>query len=196
MIRLRPIRDSDCDTIHGWRTLPEVADFMYTDHEITLDEHRRWFCRIRTDSSCIYQIIELDGEGVGVVYITGIDRKNRRCSWGFYLASPAVRGRGVGSFVEYSVLEHVFSTLGLNKLCCEVFTSNKAVIRMHESFGFRREGVYRQHIFKQGEFHEVVALAILAEEWKEKRGSIEQRLLEKGILDGTTGPSSDSTDSA
>ncbi len=192
MIRLRPLREADCDTIHGWRTLPEVADYMYSDHEITLDEHRRWFQSIRSDPSCIYQIIELDGDGVGVVYITGIDQKNRRCSWGFYLASPAVRGRGVGSFVEYSVLEHVFSELGLNKLCCEVFTSNPAVIKMHESFGFQHEGLYRRHIFKKGSFHDVVALAILAEDWREQRGRIAERLRAKGILGSTDEPSNDS----
>lgn len=187
MINLRPIQDQDCDKIYRWRTLPEVADYMYSDHAIAEDEHRNWFNRVQTDSSCLYQVIELDGKGVGVVYITGIDRKNLRCTWGFYLASPAVRGRGVGSFVEYSVLRYVFDELGLNKLCCEVFASNEAVIRMHESFGFKREGTFRQHIFKNGKFHKVIALAMLAEDWKGNRPSIEQRLRGKGILPNTDG---------
>ena len=117
-----------------------------------------------------------------MVSITGIDRENQRCSWAFYLASPAVRGRGVGSFVEYSVLRHVFDDLGLNKLCCEVFAFNEGVIRMHESFGFEREAIYRQHIFKKGKFHDVVALATLAEDWARNRQAIERRLRDKGIL--------------
>ncbi len=187
MIHLRPIGDDDCENIYRWRTLPEVADFMYTDRAITFDEHRDWFEGIKKDASCWYQIIELDGKGAGVASVTGIDRKNHRCSWAFYLASPAVRGRGVGSFVEYSVLRFVFEDLRLNKLCCEVFTFNEAVIRMHESFGFNREGTYQQHIYKNGKFHDVVALAMLAEGWEANRQSIEQRLRDKGILADTAG---------
>ena len=182
MIKLRAFQEQDCDQVFRWRTLPEVADYMYSDHAITEVEHRAWFERVRTDPTCRYQIIELDGDGVGVVSITGIDRKNLRCTWAFYLASPAVRGRGVGSFVEYSVLKCVFDDLGLNKLCCEVFAFNEKVTQMHESFGFKREGHYRQHIFKNGKFHDVVALAMLAEDWKSAKDAIERRLREKGIL--------------
>jgi UDP-4-amino-4,6-dideoxy-N-acetyl-beta-L-altrosamine N-acetyltransferase len=161
---------------------------MYSDHAISEEEHRTWFERVRHDPACHYQIIELDGEGVGVVYLTDIDPKNRRCFWGFYLASPAVRGRGVGSFVEYSVLRYVFDEVQLNKLCCEVFASNEGVIRMHESFGFHREGFYRQHVYKNNVFHDVVALAMLTDEWRGNRSPIEQRLHAKGILGDTESP--------
>lgn len=182
MINLRPIHDQDRDQVYRWRTLPEVANYMYSDHAISQEEHRLWFDQMQADSSCIYQIIEVDEVGVGVVYITGIDRKNLRCSWGFYLASSAVRGRGVGSFVEYSILRIVFDELGLNKLCCEVFDFNKAVIQMHESFGFKKEGTFRQHVQKSGEFHDIVALALLVAEWQENRSAIERRLRAKQIL--------------
>ncbi len=182
MISLRSIQAEDKETLFYWRNLPEVAKYMYTDHVITIEEHERWFAGIASDSSREYWIITLDEEAVGLVNIYGLDSHNRRCYWAFYLASPKVRGRGVGSFVEFTILNYVFDTLGLSKLCCEVLGFNEPVVSMHKSFGFVQEGIYRQHILKSGEFMDVVALAILNSEWQAKKAGIEERLRTKGIL--------------
>lgn len=182
MISLRPVESGDEARILRWRNLPEVADYMYTDHRITEAEHARWFRAAGSDPSRRYWIIVCDGEPVGLANIYGLDGHHRRCYWAFYLASPSVRGKGVGSFVEYWVLQHVFGELGLHKLCCEVLAFNEPVVRMHESFGFRREGLLRQHIFKNGKPHDVVSLSILRGEWEQARPGVEERLTAKGIL--------------
>ena len=191
MIQLRPLELRDREAILHWRNQPDVARYMYTDHVISEEEHARWFERVMGEETSKYWVIELDDEGVGVAYITDIDTHNERCFWGFYLANPAVRGRGVGSFVEHFVLRHVFEDMGLNKLCCEVLTFNEAVIGMHESFGSAREGLFRQHIKKAGAFHDVVRLAMLREQWLEGRAGIEQRLRDKGVLDRAAADSGD-----
>lgn len=54
----------------------------------------------------------------------------------------------------------------LNKLRCEVFTSNDKVIKMHEKFGFRREAYYREHCIKNSKKLDVVGLALLESEWR------------------------------
>lgn len=182
MIGLRDIRSGDREVLFHWRNLPEVAQYMYTDHEITLEEHTRWFASISNDSHRKYWIITLDAIDVGLVNIYNLDWHNRRSYWAFYLASPMVRGRGVGSFVEYSILQYVFGELQLNKLCCEVLGFNEAVVNMHKNFGFIQEGLYRQHIFKDGNFIDVVALGILKDEWEIKRPGVENKLKAKGIL--------------
>lgn len=183
MIRLREVQPGDNTQMLEWRNLPEVAQYMYSDHTITLEEHEMWFDHMLGDHTKKYWIIELDDEGVGVANITGIDKKNRLCFWAFYLASPNVRGRGVGSFVEYFVLRYVFEELELNKLCCEVLRFNEGVIQMHKKFGFQQEGLFRQHIFKDGEAYDVVRLAMLRQEWFEIKPEIENKLREKGLIE-------------
>jgi UDP-4-amino-4,6-dideoxy-N-acetyl-beta-L-altrosamine N-acetyltransferase len=182
MISLRDIRPDDKEQVFQWRNLPEVAKYMYTDHVITPEEHNRWFSGLFNDPSRKYWIITLEQEDVGLVNIYDLDWHNKRCYWAFYLASSTVRGRGVGSFVEYSTLQYVFGELGLNKLCCEVLGFNEPVVNMHKSFGFVQEGIYREHIFKSSSFMDVVALAILSKEWEVKRPEIEEKLKAKGIL--------------
>jgi UDP-4-amino-4,6-dideoxy-N-acetyl-beta-L-altrosamine N-acetyltransferase len=163
-----------------WRNRPEVAAYMYTDHHISPDEHARWFAGAMVASDRRYWIIELDGEPVGLANLAGIDASRRRCEWAYYLAEPSVRGRGVGAAVEFAMIDHVFGDLDLHKLWCEVLVENEAVWKLHESFGFRREARYRDHVWKAGRFHDVVGLGLLAADWVRSRGHCAERLAQKG----------------
>ena len=179
---LRDIRADDIAMIREWRNLPKVADYMYTDHLIGVEEHQVWFSRVLRDPTCKYWIIVCDGENVGLANLYSIDLRNRRCYWAFYVVSPNVRGKGVGSYVEYAILNYVFDELKLEKLCCEVLSFNEGVVEMHRRFGFAQEGLFRKHIFKREKFHDVVCLAILKEEWEGMRPQQEQKLRSKGLL--------------
>jgi UDP-4-amino-4,6-dideoxy-N-acetyl-beta-L-altrosamine N-acetyltransferase len=179
---LRPVRLDDREKIYLWRNMPEVAKYMYTDHQITEEEHNLWFDAVQKGSGRKYWIIVYEKEEVGLVNLYDIDPLNRRCFWAFYIASKNVRGKGVGSIVEYHILKHVFEDLDYNKLCCEVLSSNHTVVDMHKNFGFQEEGLYRQHRIKNSQFVDVVALGMLRSEWNEKKSQIEKTLKAKGIL--------------
>ena len=168
---MRRLRLDDIARVRAWRNLPDVARYMYTDHEISEAEHARWFADALDRPDRLYWIIELDGQPVGLANLVEISERHRRASWAFYLADPAVRGRGVGSFTERYVLKHAFVELGLHKLCCEVLASNEAVVQMHQKFGFVVDGVLRQHIWKDGTFDDVVSLSMTAEEYRARYAS-------------------------
>jgi UDP-4-amino-4,6-dideoxy-N-acetyl-beta-L-altrosamine N-acetyltransferase len=175
-VTLRPLTADDKDRLFTWRNSPEVAAYMYTDHQIGRDEHDRWFAAIEGDARRVYWIIELDGEPVGLANLYDIDRANGRCAWAYYLASPSVRGRGVGGAVEYQVIERVFGELGLRKLWCEVLASNEAVWKLHQGFGFEIEARFRSHVVKGGEPRDVIGLGLLKEDWLAARDAIRERL--------------------
>jgi UDP-4-amino-4,6-dideoxy-N-acetyl-beta-L-altrosamine N-acetyltransferase len=179
---LREVKASDKGMIHKWRNLPEVAKYMYTDHYITEEEHETWFNQMLSNPRTRYWVIVCDGEDVGLVNLYNIDEKNQRCYWAFYLASENVRGKGIGSFVEFSIFRYVFENLKFNKLCCEVLSFNQAVTDMHKSFGFKEEGLFKKHIKKGDEFLDVVCLAILREEWQTQKDGLEARLTARGVL--------------
>lgn len=179
-ITLRALQDADRDRLRAWRNLPEIARWMYSEHEISPEEHARWFAAIAGDPRRCYWIIEVDGEPVGLANLYDIDPANRKCAWAYYLAAGDLRGKGVGAFVEFTVIEHVFAERGLNKLCCEVLAANEAVWKLHESFGFVRESFLRAHVWKNGEPLDVVGLGLLAGDWAAKRAETVGRLRERG----------------
>lgn len=167
---LRPLKLDDIIRVLNWRNLPDVARYMYTDHLITEAEHVNWFGSALGSPDREYWIVELDGRAVGLANLYDISERHSRAYWAFYLADPAVRGHGVGSFTERFMISRAFVDRGLNKLCCEVLSSNDAVIMMHQKFGFGIDGRLRQHIRKHDHFEDVIAMSLLRSEWHAHEG--------------------------
>ena len=175
-VHLRRLERGDGARVLAWRNAPEVAAYMYGDHAIGEAEHALWLDAALGRQDRKFWIIELDQAPVGLANLARLDLAASRSDWAFYLADPAVRGRGVGAAVEYLVLGHVFEGLGLNKLWCEVLAGNAAVVRLHTRFGFTPEALFRDHVRKGGVFHDVVGLGLLRREWAEVKGSAEVQL--------------------
>lgn len=146
------------------RNHPAVRGNMYTDHVISEDEHFRWIGRLRENLSAFFYAVVVDGDVIGGAGVSLIDRTHKRADWAFYL-SPAVHGRGLGSALERKFVSFAFNEFGLEKLNCEVIDFNDSVVRMHERFGFSREGVRRKHVIRNGASHDIVLLGVTKDEW-------------------------------
>lgn len=168
-IELVDMTQNDIELVRQWRNNPDVAKYMYTDEHITEDQQQKWFDRVKDDPTCKYWMIRYNNVLIGVASLTGITRHLSSCYWAFYLGDISNQGAGIGSKIEFNVLEYVFNELKLNKLRCEVIAFNDKVTAMHEKFGFRREAYYRQHVKKGGKWQDVVGLAMLRHEWQSYR---------------------------
>jgi UDP-4-amino-4,6-dideoxy-N-acetyl-beta-L-altrosamine N-acetyltransferase len=180
-VELRPLAAGDRERLLSWRNQPEVARWMYSDHVISPDEHARWFAGALADARRKYWVIEADGTPVGLANLYDIAPEHRRCAWAYYLADPSTRGQGIGAFVEFWVLDHVFGELKLNKLWCEVLIGNEPVWKLHEGFGFVREALFRAHVIKDGAPADVVGLGMTAEDWARHRETSRERLRGRGF---------------
>lgn len=168
---LRPVNSLDEERIYEWRNQDRIHRNMYTDHLISREEHHQWFKKTLKDDSKIYLISQHKQCPIGLIYFMGIDSKNLKCEWGFYLGDEK-SPRGSGSVMEFMALDYAFDELKNRKLCCEVFIFNQPVIKMHKRFGFEEEGILKKHIFKNNEYQDIVLLALFQEQWKQRRDSI------------------------
>jgi UDP-4-amino-4,6-dideoxy-N-acetyl-beta-L-altrosamine N-acetyltransferase len=169
LISLREVQSSDKDRMRDWRNSENVRPYMYSDHVISAQEHAEWFEKMLLDDTKKYWIIELEKTPVGVVNLTNIDLNSKCCDWAFYIFDPNTRGKGVGSFVEKSVLKYVFDDLSLEKLNCEVLETNPGVVKMHQKFGFVQEGFFRKAIRKKDQLVGIHRLSMLREEYYETK---------------------------
>lgn len=174
-INLTMLQEEHLEMVRTWRQSEEVSKYMYTSPSLSKEQQIEWFRRIKQDSSKEHYIIQHNSKDLGLASITGIDHMFKKCQWAFYLGDTSTRGQGIGAKVEFKIIKHVFDSLKLNRLECEVFVSNDKVIKMHEKFGFRREAYYREYICKDGKFLDVVGLALLRNDWKR----IEENLFNK-----------------
>ena len=171
---LRVINEADLDLILSWRNAATVRKNMYTTHEISKAEHLAWWERVKTSDRQTYFMYEFFDNPLGVVGFTDHRREHRCSSWAFY-ASPNAP-KGTGGRMEMLALDYAFGELALHKLSCEVLAFNTSVIKMHEKFGFRIEGVLRDQHFRGASFVDIYCLGILHSEWAEKRNEIISKL--------------------
>ena len=181
IVTFRPLKAADGAQVLAWRNSLDVADYMYGDHQIGAAEHARWMRGVLSADAHMHWIIEAGGAPVGVANLAKLNEAARRCELGHYIAEPVMRGLGIGAAVEYILLQHVFETLGLNKLWCEVLASNEGAWRLHLQFGFQREAHFRDHVWKDGRFRDVYGLGALAADWRGVRSVCEARLAAKGF---------------
>jgi UDP-4-amino-4,6-dideoxy-N-acetyl-beta-L-altrosamine N-acetyltransferase len=179
MLKLRLMSASDMGLVLEWRNRLEVRSKMYTSHIIGPEEHRRWFdAAIVDQSKRLLMCIDIDQNPVGVVIFSNIDPEHRTATWAFY--SGDTQRRGVGSEMEVLALDYAFGDLGLEKLNCEVLSSNMSVVEFHRKYGFRIEGVFRSHFFRDGVRHDVYRLGNFRKTWMEYVRPMIQRMRETG----------------
>lgn len=172
---LRPMADSDLERVLAWRNSERVRSCMFSDELIALADHRAWWERAKTSSTSVHLIFEVDGVPMGVVNFTGIDRRNGRCSWGFYVGAEDAP-RGTGTIMGILALDHAFESLGMRKICAEVIGFNTASLGYHRKLGFAQEGCLVRHVLRGSGYEDVVLFALFAEDWPEARRPLTQYL--------------------
>jgi len=161
--QVRPMVHADLQRVLTWRNHPDVRRYMYTRHEITLDEHLRWFERSLEDPKKHLLIFELDKQPQGFVNFdesgdVGI------ADWGFYAAPDA--DKGCGRQLGCAALSYAFTQLKLHKVCGQALAHNHRSIRFHRALGFQQEGTLRDQHFDGECYHHVICFGLLLQEWQ------------------------------
>jgi UDP-4-amino-4,6-dideoxy-N-acetyl-beta-L-altrosamine N-acetyltransferase len=154
--------DADRALVLAWRNHESVRAFMYTQHEISSQEHARWFERCCNDPGRHLLVYEEQGTPCGFVNFTVSD-DSRNAVWGFYAAPHAPKG--AGRRMGQTALGYAFGPSGFHKISGEALAHNEKSIRFHLSLGFHQEGVLRDHFFDSGQYYDVVCLGLLSSEW-------------------------------
>ena len=67
-----------------------------------------------------------------------------------------------------------FHELNLHRIQLTVFSYNERAVALYEKLGFTREGVYREHLQRDGQRHDMYLYGLLRREWEEERDAREK----------------------
>ena len=168
-VRMTRLREEDLEMVRDWRMRPYVTQYMHSDPVITEEGQKEWFRKIKDRDDQINWIIHVDGVPVGLINVVDIDRIHSRCGWGYYIAEKEARSLKLALYLEWNLYDYVFDVLQLHKLSDETWVENAQVVKLHQMCGSRQDGILREHIYKNGCYHDVSIGSILREEWLEKR---------------------------
>ena len=160
--QIRRMVHADLEQVLAWRNHPDVRRYMFTKHEITLDEHQRWFERSLPDPKIHLLIFEVKQQPLGFVKFdeTG---NGGVADWGFYVAPDAPKGSG--RQLGRAALNHAFTQLKLHKVCGQALEYNERSIQFHQSMSFQLEGIFRDQHFDGERYHHVNSFGLLCSEW-------------------------------
>lgn len=115
---------------------------------------KRYVARQRTDSAF-----------VGVFRIDRLDPWNRNAFVGADI-EPSMRGQGYAFEMFVYILGYLFNQVGLHRVGLVTLETNAPAIALYRKLGFIDEGIERQAIFREGKFQNLVAMGLLAQEWR------------------------------
>ncbi|MGB9903580.1 MAG: UDP-4-amino-4,6-dideoxy-N-acetyl-beta-L-altrosamine N-acetyltransferase [Desulfotomaculales bacterium] len=171
--QLRHIEEGDLTRVLEWRNSKRIRQFMFSDHIITMKEHMDWFKKIKQEKNTICKIFEYKGRPIGLVNIYQIDRRNKKCFWGFYLGEENLP-HGTGTIMGFLALEYIFFQLQMRKLCGEVFAFNQASLNYFNKLGFIREGYFKKHVKKNRKYEDVIFFSLFKKDWVKIRKKLEK----------------------
>ncbi len=105
---------------------------------------------------------------IGIVSLMNPDWKNKNAECGYWLGKN-YWNRGLATEAVGLVLGFAFEELGLHRVYAKLFEKNTASLRVLKKNGFRMEGALREAWFRYKEWHNVLRLGILKQEYEESR---------------------------
>jgi RimJ/RimL family protein N-acetyltransferase len=168
-VRLAAMSPDDAREIARWH---QDAEFLrlfdarpaYPRGEAELS---RWLeDRQKEDGAFIFAVRPLDSdELIGSVELEGIQWSHRHAWLSIAIGDSAWRGQGYGAEALGLALGFAFDELNLHRVQLTVFSYNQVAIALYEKLGFSREGVYREHLRRDGAWHDMYLYGLLRREW-------------------------------
>lgn len=157
---LRPLTIEDTFNIVKWRNSNDVKKYLYTQNNITIEQHLEYFSKF-IETKKIYQfIIVADGVDCGTTFLKNIDYSNKRAEFGIFIGESSFRGKGVGSTATFKTIEIAFKELLLNSVFLTVFSNNTGAIRSYEKAGFKIVNTNEKHFLSDGLFVNITEMEI------------------------------------
>jgi len=169
IVTLRAIEFSDLEFMREMINDPwteyNIAGWSYP---LSKKEQEEWYMTFRNCDKTIRFIVETENEGaVGLTGLKNIDWKNAIADAGGMRISKKSTSKGIATDAYMTLLHYAFYELRLNRINGGVLPYNVASRKVTSKVGFKEEGIQRKAVFKKGEFHDLILLGILREDYDE-----------------------------
>jgi len=161
-VRIRLMTPDDTDLIVKWRNNGRVRNNFIYRGPFTREVHENWI-RTKIETGQVVQfIIESieDNKPIGSVYLRDINREAGKAEYGVFIGEDDAVGRGFGTEAAKLALTYAFRDLNLHKVYLRVIADNSVARKSYEKVGFKEEGIFKDDVLLDGEYKDVVFMAI------------------------------------
>jgi UDP-4-amino-4,6-dideoxy-N-acetyl-beta-L-altrosamine N-acetyltransferase len=154
------------ELVRNWRNTKHVNQYMYTNHNISKEEHKKWIEKLRKKDSGIAWIIRYNGKSVGLAQLSNIDYENKITEWGYYIAEEAFQSKGIGTASLKKLIKYVFEEMDFLKMKTIVLENNSVAIKLYEKFGFKKKGELNEKLIREGKQISIIEMELSKDDLK------------------------------
>jgi RimJ/RimL family protein N-acetyltransferase len=132
--------------------------------------------RASLQDPCSYAVVASDGGALGIAALMEIRPAMRVVEVGHILYAPALQRSPLATEAQYLLARYAFETLGYRRYEWKCDALNRPSRRAAERFGFRFEGIFRQHMIVKGHNRDTAWHAMLDGEWPARKQAFERWL--------------------
>ena len=125
------------EKVRQWRNKEEIRKYMLSQHIITKEEHLNWIESLKNRNDWKFWVVFVDEIPMGSVYLQNIDFKNLTSEWGFYIGEDDFKGKGLGKYILFKLLEFYFEEMKFEVLFTKVLSDNIAALNIYRKFKFK-----------------------------------------------------------
>jgi RimJ/RimL family protein N-acetyltransferase len=131
---------------------------------VTEDAARQWLAtRQDHHDRADWAIVRRQDDVVlGEVVLNELAEQDASVNFRILLVKPGLFGRGYGTEATRLVVDYALDVAGLHRISLEVYDFNPRAQRVYEKCGFVREGVCRDALYWDGEWHDAIRMSILS----------------------------------
>jgi RimJ/RimL family protein N-acetyltransferase len=169
-IYLRPAERSDLPLFVSWLADAETKRHLALRSSLSLAMEEKWFEQVveqqgRDRYHFVICLID-DGRPIGVADLRELNLEDGHAAFGIVIGEKGEWNRGYGTEALNAICDFGFGQLRLERIELDVYAPNKRAQRSYEKAGFQLEGTLRHGHFADGEFLDVLRMALLREEWQ------------------------------
>jgi RimJ/RimL family protein N-acetyltransferase len=113
-----------------------------------------------------FEIVGSGAAVIGVAHVGRISSSNRNCQVSVTIGDQVDRGHGNGRAALTMLLDYCFETLEMHRVSADAFAYNDPWITLLEKAGFKREGVERDYLYRDGRFWDKAIYGLLEAEYR------------------------------
>ncbi|MCF8360345.1 MAG: GNAT family N-acetyltransferase [Prolixibacteraceae bacterium] len=170
-IRIRALEPEDYKITINWRKEDALWDnFIGAQRYVSSDTEKRWIenAIIEHEKGIRYRfaiILKDTNILVGLFTISNLDFVNKNCETSIIIDSK-YRNSNIFFSAHDLVLNYAFHQLNMKRINARVIANNKASLIACQMYGFKKEGISRKAVYKNGNYVDVIFLGLLKEEFK------------------------------
>jgi RimJ/RimL family protein N-acetyltransferase len=170
-VTLRGFELKDVDTIVAHFNDLELRQFLGHPLPVTKEEEEQWIrntWEARQKGTEYTFGIEENNKGllIGSCSLMDIQSINRSAELGIVIWNKPYWSKGFGTEAIQLILSYGFYLINLHSIFLRVHDFNKRAISVYEKLGFQHVARKREAVFIDGEYHDVLVMDILEDEFR------------------------------